>query len=60
VAALSHDNKAGLDSVRLVDNLFRRVPHDSFSFEVDARLPGAFAERSETALIALASVFLPR
>jgi len=48
VAALAHHNETGLDCVRLMDDLFRRMTEDDIRFEFNLFLPGAprEAERS--------------
>ena len=60
VAALAHHNEAGLDGVRPVNDLLRRMAHDDIRFEFDSLLLGAFADRDETSLIALAPFFKNR
>src|ERR1039458_4798597 len=60
VAALAHHNETGLDGVRPVKDLFRRMAHDDIGFEFNLLLPGALADRSETALIALTPVIEDR
>ena len=57
VAAFAHDNKTGLDRVRLVDDLLRRMTEDNIRFEFNLFLLGAFAQRDESFLIALLPVF---
>ena len=56
MAALAHNNETGLDCVRLVDDLFRRMAQNDSRFELNFFLPGAFAERGEAALVALSPV----
>jgi len=56
MAALAHDNETGLDRVRLVDDLFRRMAQDNVSFAFNVLLPGVFAQRDETFLVALLPV----
>ncbi len=57
MAALAHDDEAGLDGVRLVDDLLRRMAQNNVGFEFNVLLLGAFAQRDETFLIALLPVF---
>jgi len=60
MAALAHDNETGLDSVRLMDNLFRGVAQDDIRFEFNILLPGTLMERDENALKALAPLIEDR
>src|SRR5271157_1256797 len=57
VAALAKSSDLGLDGVRPVKNLFRRVAHHNIGLKFNLLLPGALAERHETELIAFARIF---
>ena len=57
MAALAHDDETGLDSVRLVYDLFRRMAQDNVGLKFNVLLLGAFAQRDKTFLIALLPVF---
>jgi len=57
VAALAHDNETGLDCVRRVDDLLRRMPYDNLSLKLNVLLLGSFAQWNETFLEALTTVF---
>ena len=57
MAALTHDDEAGLDCVSLVDDLFRRMAQDDIRLQLDVFLRGSFAQRDETFLKALTTVF---
>ena len=54
MAALAQDNEAGLDGVRAMKNLFRRMADDDIGFQFNLPFLCARANRDETALEALA------
>ena len=60
MAALAHDDETGLDSVRLVYDLFRRMAQDNLGFEFNLLLPGSFADGDEDTLKALAPIIEDR
>jgi hypothetical protein len=60
VATFAQDNEAGLDGLRAVKYLFRRMAHNNICFEFDLFFLGAYADRNETELIALTRVFEDR
>ena len=57
MTALAHHDEAGLDSVRLMDDLLGRMAQYNVSFEFNIFLLGAFAQRYEAFLVALLTVF---
>ena len=60
MAALAHDNETGLNNVRLVDDLFRRMAQDNIRFEFNVLFFGALAERDKAALKTLLPFFEDR
>jgi len=53
VAALAQNNEAGLDGIRAMQYLFRRMAYDDIRFEFDTLFPGAFADGDKAGLESL-------
>ena len=60
VLSFAHDNETGLDGFRPMDDLFCRMAHGIFRFEVNVLPLGTLSDRDETALVALAPIFEDR